>query len=374
MQIDKVKISVLQLIIFVAVITTFFLSRTYSRVFFAIFIAIYTYFVKNYYNKRHIKKAAYVEANTSLIIFGIIFVLAAYLLGLYFEFVISPYKLGFKSLFINIIPISVIIYCTEVIRYTFLSEKLKVNNVITFIIMFLIDGIILMDSINTGNLNGILAIVGYVMFSSFFSNMLYNHISPKYGYKGIVIYRLITILYSYFIPFVPNIYMFLKSFLGLLYPCIIFLVFERTFDSKRTIIPAKYRFQEFVLTVSTVIISLLIIFSVSGNFKYTFLVVGSGSMSGTIEMGDIVLYEETKDVKENDIIVFHSNDVLMLHRIINQRIINGRPSFYTKGDANDQADDGFRISDDIEGKVIFKIPKIGYINIWLRDAFNHSKK
>lgn len=341
--------------------------------FFAVFIIIYTFLLKMYFDKRNIYKSSYVEANISLIIFGIIFVLSAYAIGIFFNFVKSPYQLGFRSLLINVIPIIVIVICTEIIRYILLSKKYKYNNLITFIITFFIDGIILIDSINTSNLNGILTVIGYVWLSAFFANILYTHISPKYGYSGIILYRLIILLYPYLIPVIPNIYIFLKAFIRMIYPCIIFLIFEKTFDRKRTIIPVKYRVRELVISVLTIVISLFIIFSVSGNFKYTFLVVGSGSMSKTINKGDIVFYKATKNVDEGDIIVFKSNDILMLHRITDKRIINGRESYYTKGDANDKLDDGFRTSDDIKGKVLFRIPKIGYINIWLREAFSQKK-
>ena len=43
-------------------------------------------------------------------------------------------------------------------------------------------------------------------------------------------------------------------------------------------------------------------------FGYTYFVVASGSMSGTIEVDDVIFVKITKDVKTNDIITYKNKD------------------------------------------------------------------
>ena len=43
--------------------------------------------------------------------------------------------------------------------------------------------------------------------------------------------------------------------------------------------------------------------------------------------------------------------------------------YYTKGDANAKADDGYRVDSDIEGVLNFNVKYIGYPTLWLRDIF-----
>ena len=54
-------------------------------------------------------------------------------------------------------------------------------------------------------------------------------------------------------------------------------------------------------------------------FGYTYFVVASGSMSGTIEVDDIIFVKITKDVKKDEIITFIDDDKnLITHRLVNK--------------------------------------------------------
>ena len=81
---------------------------------------------------------------------------------------------------------------------------------------------------------------------------------------------------------------------------------------------------------------------------FSYFVVATGSMSGTIEVNDIIFIRLTDDVKNNDIITFkNKNGDIITHRIIQtsgNRII-------TKGDANNTQDDAITRKSVI-GKVV----------------------
>ena len=82
-------------------------------------------------------------------------------------------------------------------------------------------------------------------------------------------------------------------------------------------------------------------------FGYTYFVVASGSMSGTIEVDDIIFVKITKDVQNDDIITFIDEDGnLITHRLVN---IN-KDKYITKGDVNNVSDDPIT-EDQIVGKV-----------------------
>ena len=88
---------------------------------------------------------------------------------------------------------------------------------------------------------------------------------------------------------------------------------------------------------------------------YTFLEVVTGSMSGTIEIGDGIIVKLISEIKENDIIVYKKADNLITHRLI--KIEEDR--LITKGDANNVPDEPIT-KDMIIGKVIFIIPQIHF--------------
>ena len=125
-----------------------------------------------------------------------------------------------------------------------------------------------------------------------------------------------------------------------------------------------------ILNILLVIVSILIIIglyylvqikilnnSYANIFGYTFFEVATGSMSNTIEIGDVVIVKITKEVQENEIIVYSEDNNFITHRLITKDE-NGK--FITKGDANNSEDKPIEEAQ-ILGKVIYIIPKIGIL-------------
>ena len=99
-------------------------------------------------------------------------------------------------------------------------------------------------------------------------------------------------------------------------------------------------------------------------FGYTFFEVATGSMSPTMEIGDVVIVKITKQVEQNDIIVYIDGENIITHRLIE---INDN-ELIAKGDANNSEDKPIH-QDMVLGEVIKILPKIG---IW-RKIFTSSE-
>lgn len=124
-----------------------------------------------------------------------------------------------------------------------------------------------------------------------------------------------------------------------------------------------------ILNILLFIVSILIIIGVyyivqikvfqndySNLFGYTFFEVATGSMSSTIEIGDIVVVKITKEVNKNDIIVYKDGDNFITHRLVEK----DGDKLVAKGDANNSEDKPI-VEEQILGRVICILPKIG---IW----------
>lgn len=101
----------------------------------------------------------------------------------------------------------------------------------------------------------------------------------------------------------------------------------------------------------------------------TFCII-SGSMEPTIHVNDVVLIKEVtqNEINNGDIISFNSGGDIITHRIINiENAESGMLLYTTKGDANNVEDEEKIIFEDIEGKYVGKIPKIGKIIIALKN-------
>lgn len=106
-------------------------------------------------------------------------------------------------------------------------------------------------------------------------------------------------------------------------------------------------------------------------------VIVSPSMEPNIKINDAVVIKRTdKDkLKKGDIITFTSSDsryygLTITHRINEiKKLKNGDVLFRTKGDNNNTVDASLVTYDNVYGKVIFKIPMIGYIQSILKTPY-----
>lgn len=95
---------------------------------------------------------------------------------------------------------------------------------------------------------------------------------------------------------------------------------------------------------------------------YSSAVVLSGSMSGTIEVNDLVIIHRQETYTPGDIITYRSGSSLITHRIV--ELTPG--GFITKGDANNTRDTHPVAPAQIVGRVVAVIPRMGSFIAWLR--------
>lgn len=99
-------------------------------------------------------------------------------------------------------------------------------------------------------------------------------------------------------------------------------------------------------------------------FGFSTLTVETGSMSGTIEIGDMILIKRTGDYKSGEIITFlpEGDSIPTTHRIIGYTE-NG---YVTKGDANNTEDTLPIEHERVLGEVIDVYPRVGLFAEWVR--------
>ncbi len=94
-------------------------------------------------------------------------------------------------------------------------------------------------------------------------------------------------------------------------------------------------------------------------------------MRPTMDVGDVVIIAKVPaDVIEpGDIIQFRKEKVTVMHRVVEIQETEGSKFFITKGDANDEPDKDPVILENVVGKLVFKIPKIGWVAIIIKGFF-----
>ena len=98
-------------------------------------------------------------------------------------------------------------------------------------------------------------------------------------------------------------------------------------------------------------------------------------MTGTINKGDIILYEKYKNTSTDWISNIPSHWETNRFKITfsyskgkNPQTFSGEETrYYTKGDANQKQDEGYRETKDIIGQVKARIPYMGWFTLWIND-------
>jgi len=115
------------------------------------------------------------------------------------------------------------------------------------------------------------------------------------------------------------------------------------------------------------------IFTIAMGTSSPLVVVESESMLPTLEVGYLlVLQARAPDqIHVGDIIVFEASyhDKPIVHRIIEILNVTGELHYITKGDNNNVADPMYRTYEDIIGVVVFAIPYIGYVTLFLHQPY-----
>ena len=123
----------------------------------------------------------------------------------------------------------------------------------------------------------------------------------------------------------------------------------------------------------TVAIIVSVAMLVSCQFRFGALVIATESMTGEINKGDVIVYEryDGQAVKEGQVIVFLQDGTRIVHRVVAVENIGGEVRYYTKGDANEVLDRGYRVASDIVGTTDMKLAFIGYPTLWIREIIKN---
>ncbi len=305
----------------------------------------------------------------ALITLAILFI--TYAIGLLSGFVRSPYSKNFFTIILNMLPIILVTISAEMLRYQLCRENDKINMILCVIVTILIDILYYMSFYKFTDNFVLLQFVCVVILPSISKNIVLTLYSQRYGYWVSLVYPLIIGTYEYIVPITPGYDEYMTSIILILMPVFnyhlvsFYLRKREKRDIRESNVGAK-------IFIALCVLFLVFIIGIYSNlFRYWVATIASGSMSPTIEVGDIVVIdkwyaENPGGLRNGDILVFKMKDTLYTHRIINITEKNDNYYIRTKGDYKDNAEDSWVVvKTDIVGKVKFKIKFLGLPSVWL---------
>lgn len=347
-----------------------------NPLFWIIFCSVLYYTLgRNYTNtklRRKIMQYTIVATLTYLIVYM--------LSGLFVTFGRNPYSTTLQGLIINLWSLGTPILAKEYIRFKLINnvyDKDKVKFSIFISIVYVLIDIEYTRFI--GQQLATLTIIKYisqVTVPDIAKNALFSYVAIQGDFVPSILYQLITNLYYWVSPILPNSPWAMTAIIDSVIPIILFLYirYEKVklipYKDRRTIIDTNPG------SIIPLIISIiLVIWFAIGVFPIKPVAIATGSMEKEIYAGDVVLIKKcnANSVNVGDIVEYKMEGYTVIHRIIEKRQRNGRYFFVTKGDNNNAPDLEEVKEDQLIGKVIFKIKYIGYPAIWFHLLKNEEK-
>ena len=339
-----------------------------NPIFWIILSGVLYFSIAKIYTNTKLRKKIIQYTTVAVLTYLVIYLLS----GLFVTFGNNPYNTTLKGLIINFWILGVPIFAKEYIRYKLINnvyDRDKMNFSIFISIVYVLIDIEYARLI--GQNVATLTIIKYcaqVIAPSIAKNILFSYIAIQGDFVPSVLYQLITNLYYWISPILPNSPWAMSSIIDTVIPIILCLYIRY---EKVKLTPKKDR-RMIIDTnpgsiIPLVISIVLVIWFALGVFPIKPIAIATGSMEKEICVGDVAIIQKCKgnDVNVGDIIEYQMEGYTVIHRIIEKKQENGEFRFVTKGDNNISPDNEIVRENQLIGKVIFKIKYIGYPAIWM---------
>ena len=298
------------------------------------------------------------EVKITLII-SLFFIFLYFLSGFILGFSKSPYNHSFIQMFKNILENIIPILGIEIMRYKLINNNRHNKKLIIFITILIFLAELNIKSIFVFNKTQLFHNVVSILIPLLFRHSLFTYLSLNTNYYLPLVIRIIDQIIILTLPIIPYNNWYIKGSLEITNVMIIYFLFKYFVFPKRKI-KKKKTILTYILFLG---IAILIVSFKIGIFKYESIAIISNSMSPTFTRGDLVIYEKEASITNQDIIIYQSDDKIIVHRIISQN----NNYYITKGDANNSPDSSKVSKEDIKGVYKFHLKYLGFPAIWLKE-------
>ena len=371
---DKKMTYSISFIIFAVLLGSLFINVRSSRIVTALLLLPLTVATFIFIKKRcsvSINKKEVLLLNA---VIAVIYVVLKEMTGLYFKYYKNPYFISLKVLLQFVLPLTAIIVMTELIRSILLAQKNKLVEITAFVSCVLAEVLAFTNLSGIRSFNTFMDLVGLTLFPAIIANVYYHYVSKRYGALPNITFRLITTLYTYFIPTLADMSDSLTACIKLIIPIVMLAIVSALYEKKQKKARRKGKTIGAIGMLIAVAFVVSVAMLISCQFKFGAIVIATESMTGEINKGDMILYEKYEDqaIEEGQVIVFLDNGNRIVHRVVKIERIGNEVRYYTKGDANDDLDAGYITHKDIVGLTDVKIAYLGYPTLWLRQLLKSS--
>jgi signal peptidase len=282
----------------------------------------------------------------------------------------SPYSRHVTGILSNILSFGSVLVMMEWVR-SYIINRVKKKYVFIFSIL-----VVIIFTLHRLNLRIMMGIETWQQAVQYFAeyagpeiiiNILLSYMVYIGGASPAIIYTVLTNFPIWISPLLPNLRWITKAFIGIMTPVVFIIVLRQIYKKQAKEIKIReLKSEKPASWIVTSILCIIIIWFAVGVFPIFPVVILTGSMEPVIYAGDVVILQKTdgNNLKVGDIIQYWSGEIYIVHRIVSIDEKTGK--FQTKGDNNSAPDSVLIGNEQIRGKMISVIPKIGKLSILLR--------
>lgn len=295
--------------------------------------------------------------------------------GLFSGFGRSPYAFTPKSILTNLVFVGSMLVGMELSRAWLVNRLGKKHTLLALIFVSMLYTLLSIPLARITGLTLDLSSISYLnstVLPALAENLLASFLALMGGPLAAIVYRGILQAFWWFCPILPNLSWAFQGLIGTVAP-VVGLVLANSLRSRRRPGQAR-REREGSLAgwIITTVVAVAIIWFAVGLFPVQPTTVISGSMRPTLDVGDVVIIAKVSadTIKTGDIIQFREAEgITTVHRVVEIQEIEGKKVFITQGDANSEPDAKPVIPENVVGKAVLDIPKIGWAAIAVKGFF-----
>lgn len=218
-----------------------------------------------------------------------------------------------------------------------------------------------------------------LLFPCFVKHITLTYILSKSSKKNTLVYQLLLFIPKYLLPVFPNLGDFFDIVVNCSLPVIILVLvmnistfnFDKVHNSR---LLGRNKILYRVFNTFMVMFIILTLYLVSNMFRFSALAIGSKSMQGSINKGDIVILDKKdKYPKKGEVMAFKEQGKTIVHRVVQIKKRNGEFVYITKGDHNKSRDNWYITRDAIVGKVEVRIRWLGWPTVSLSEMIMNKE-
>lgn len=296
--------------------------------------------------------------------------------GVFCGFGKSPYSFTPQGIFLNLIFVGAALVAMELSRAYIINSLSKKHTVLVLGLVALLFTMLNFSPFRFLGLGEPLETVTFLggdVIPLLAQNLLASFLVLLGGAIPAIAYRGVLAAFEWFCPILPDLSWGLKALLGTMVPALGFLAVHSLSSGQLRIARREKRTTgggSLVGGTLTAIVALALLWFSLGLLPLFPSTVAGGSMSPALHLGDMAIAAKVAPdaIREGDIIVFQQGEMRVIHRVVDIEERGDVRQFITKGDANSVPDAAPVAPEQVKGKVMFALPKLGWVTLILRSG------